>query len=46
MPEPSRDLTISIMPFISSVDKINIVVPDAKIFLLIFVSAADAAAVN
>ena len=34
------------MSFISSLDIINVVVPDPKIFLSISVSAADTAAVN
>ena len=55
-PEASRDLTISIMSFISSFGIISVVLfgkakskgrlPDPKIFLYISASAADAAAGN
>ena len=48
-PESSRDLTISIMSFISSLDIINVVIFSGhipKIFLCYPSSAADAATVN
>ena len=47
-PESSRDLTILIMSFVSSLDIISVAVllPDPKIFLCIPASAADAVAVN
>ena len=44
--DSSSDLTIFIIPFISSIKIINAVVPDPNIFLWIATSAADAAAVN
>ena len=45
-PESSKDLTILIMPSISSFDIISVAVPDPKIFLCIPASVADAAVVN
>ena len=45
-PDSSSDVTIFRISFISSLDIINIAVPDPKIFLWIAASIADAAAVN
>ena len=45
-PDSSSDLTIFMISFISSIEIINVVVPDPNIFLSIAGSAADAATVN
>ena len=45
-PDSSIDLTIFIISFISSLQIINVVLPDPNIFLWIAGSVADAAAVN
>ena len=44
--DSSSDLTIFIISFISSLEIINVVLPDPNIFLWIAVYVADAAAVN
>ena len=45
-PDSLRELTIFMISFISSLEIINVVKPDPKIFLWIAVSVVDAAAVN
>ena len=45
-PDSSRDLTNFMIPFISSFEIINVVVPDPNFFLWIAASVAAAAAVN
>ena len=45
-PDYLRDLTIFMISFISSLEIINVVVPDPNIFLWIVASVADATAVN
>ena len=44
--DSSRDLIIFMISFISSLEIINVVIPDPNIFLGIAASVADAAAVN
>ena len=45
-PDSSRDLTISIISFISSSEIINVVTPDPNIFLWIAAPVTDAAAIS
>ena len=45
-PDSSRDLTIFIISFISSLESINVVKPDLNIFLWIAAFVTAAAAVN
>ena len=44
--DSSKDLTIFVISYISSLEIINFVTPDSNVFLWIAASAADAASVN